>query len=274
MIYRSRSRATFSRPRSRASSRGQGLVEFALTVPVLLLILLISIDAGRLFYGYVALQNAARIAANFAATHADSWPGGPNPDQVTYAAQIQRDTTNLSCGSPVPPPTFSPSGIPPRGPGDGHVATVSLTCTFHPLTPIIGAIVGNNLPLTATEAFPIRSGLLDGIPITAVVPTTTTTTTTSSTTTTTTSTTTSTTTTTTTTTLQPGDCRVPTMMNTPVDDATTAWLDAGFKGNKLNVAVGPPNYLIRKESIGNTVSIWDGSAQNCNTFSLNVGPTP
>ena len=157
----------FSRPGGRETSRGQGLVEFAITVPILLLILLIAIDAGRLFYGYVSLQNATRIAANFAATHADSWPG-PNPDQAIYAAQIQRDTTNLSCDSTIADPTFSPTGTPPRGPGDGHVATVTLTCNFHPLTPIIGAIVGDTLALTATEAFPIRSGMLDGIPLTAV----------------------------------------------------------------------------------------------------------
>ena len=63
-------------------SRGQGLVEFAITIPVLLLILLIVIDAGRLFYGYVALQNASRVAASYAADHADSWPNGAS-DQAS-----------------------------------------------------------------------------------------------------------------------------------------------------------------------------------------------
>ena len=64
------------------------------------------------------------------------------------------------------------------------------------------------------------------------------------------------------------------MMNTPVDTASAAWAAAGFKPAKLNVAVGPPNYVIRRESIGSTVSVWDDTAQNCNSFSLNVGPTP
>ena len=72
-------------------SRGQGLVEFAIAVPVLLLILLIVIDAGRLFYGYVALQNASRIAASYAADHADAWPG-PSTDQAEYIAMVTRDT--------------------------------------------------------------------------------------------------------------------------------------------------------------------------------------
>ena len=72
--------------RFRRDSRGQGIVEFAIAVPVLLLILLIVIDAGRLFYGYVALQNASRIAASYAADHADAWPG-----LCAGAGRIRRD---------------------------------------------------------------------------------------------------------------------------------------------------------------------------------------
>ena len=50
-------------------SVGQSLVEFALVLPVVLLILLLTIDVGRLYYGWVNLQNAARIEANYAALH-------------------------------------------------------------------------------------------------------------------------------------------------------------------------------------------------------------
>src|SRR3954452_13293948 len=42
-------RLSVSKLRARKRSRGQGLVEFALAAPVLILILLIAIDAGRLF---------------------------------------------------------------------------------------------------------------------------------------------------------------------------------------------------------------------------------
>ena len=122
------------------SSRGQGLVEFAIAVPVLLLILLIVIDAGRLFYGYVALQNASRIAASYAADHADAWPG-PSSDQAEYIAMVTRDTQSLSCTpQPVPTPTFNPPGPPPRTPGPGHSAQVTLQCAFRPFAPLISAV--------------------------------------------------------------------------------------------------------------------------------------
>ena len=160
------------RPRGSSTSRlarGQGLAEFALALPLLMLILLIAIDAGRLFYSYVTIQNASRIAANFAAAHADSWPG-PSTDQADYAAQIGRDTAGLECPDTVPDPVFSPGGPPPRSAGDGHVATVTLQCTFHPLTPFVSTITGD-IVLTGTEAFPIRSGLLAGFPLVPEVPT-------------------------------------------------------------------------------------------------------
>jgi Flp pilus assembly protein TadG len=43
--------------------RGQGLVEFALILPVMMLILLIAVDFGRLFFTYIQVNNAAREAA-------------------------------------------------------------------------------------------------------------------------------------------------------------------------------------------------------------------
>ena len=45
-------------------TRGQALVEMAVMLPILLLLLLLAIDVGRVFFGWVALNNAARIAAN------------------------------------------------------------------------------------------------------------------------------------------------------------------------------------------------------------------
>ena len=141
------------------------MVEFALVLPVLLLLLLVAIDAGRLFYGYVSLHNAARIAANYAATHADDWPeANPTTNPAAYDAAIDRDTASLDCEKDINPPVFSPATAPPRGVGDGHLATVTLTCVFRPLTPIIGSVIGNAVTLTVTEAYPIRSGMLAGIP--------------------------------------------------------------------------------------------------------------
>ena len=265
--------------KSSRGQRGQGIVEFTLVLPVLLIILLIAIDAGRLFYGYVGIHNATRIAANYAATHPDEWPlnGVPATDPPTYVAQITRDTASLDCDPNIFRPTFGP--LPdalPRGVGDEHVATVTLTCVFHPLTPIIGTILGDAVTLSATETFPIRAGALAGASIAPVVPTPTPT-------------------------LAPtpspvptptpsgsipppsptpgpGECIVPTLMGEDAGSALDLWTAARFQGTKLNITIPPDqsDYVIGDEWIihGNTEThdTYDGTFQNCNAFALNVGP--
>ena len=49
--------------------RGQGLVEFALILPALLLIVLSIIEGALLFQSYLAIQHAAREAARYAVTY-------------------------------------------------------------------------------------------------------------------------------------------------------------------------------------------------------------
>jgi len=49
---------------------GQALVEFALVLPVLLLILAAIVDFGRLFYSVLAVHHAAREGARYGVVHA------------------------------------------------------------------------------------------------------------------------------------------------------------------------------------------------------------
>ncbi|MCL5264017.1 MAG: pilus assembly protein [Chloroflexi bacterium] len=46
--------------------KGQSVVELAIMMPVLLLMLLGSLDLGRAFYSYLTITNAARVGAQFA----------------------------------------------------------------------------------------------------------------------------------------------------------------------------------------------------------------
>ena len=71
---RSSARAA-DRPRGRERTLGQSLVEFALVLPILLFLTLIALDFGRVYLGYINLQNMARIAANFAANNPTAWDG-------------------------------------------------------------------------------------------------------------------------------------------------------------------------------------------------------
>jgi Flp pilus assembly protein TadG len=142
--------------RRRGRSKGQSVVEFALVFPVVLLLLLVAIDMGRVYLGWVALNNASRIAANYAAENptASFGPGS------AYATAVQADidaAAGLDCAiASIPPPTFSGNGS--TATSLANLATVRIDCVFHPITPIIGSIVGNGVRVTAISVFPIRVG--------------------------------------------------------------------------------------------------------------------
>jgi Flp pilus assembly protein TadG len=68
--------ATGLRARKRDGTRsGQGVVELALAVPVLLLLMLGTIDIGRVFFDYIELRNAAREGAGYGARLPDDTAG-------------------------------------------------------------------------------------------------------------------------------------------------------------------------------------------------------
>src|SRR6476659_5639717 len=71
----SRSMSDTKKTADREKSLGQSLVEFALVLPVMLLLMLTALDFGRVYLGYINLQNMARIAANFAADNPSAWDG-------------------------------------------------------------------------------------------------------------------------------------------------------------------------------------------------------
>jgi len=55
--------------------RGQSLIEFAICLPVLILILLGVLDLGRVFHAYVVITNAAREGAYYGSMHPDDHAG-------------------------------------------------------------------------------------------------------------------------------------------------------------------------------------------------------
>jgi PKD repeat protein len=144
----------------RRRSRGQSLVEFALVLPVLLLIVLTGIDFGRVFLGWVNLNNTARIAANYAAANAQLLSAGNPAALATYRQLVQNDADTINCDlpNPVPPPAY------PSGTGLGADAVVSITCEFGILTPVVSAVLNSPIDVSAASVFPIRSGLVAGVP--------------------------------------------------------------------------------------------------------------
>ncbi len=139
--------------RTRSTTAGQSFVEFALVLPFLALVLLLVADFGRVYMGWVQLNNAARVAANYAGQYptASFGPGS------TYATL----TTNDAAGSDCPLPTTPPAPTFPNGTDLGDQAQVNLTCNFNLIVsafPGFGQLLPNPVTLSATAYFPVRTG--------------------------------------------------------------------------------------------------------------------
>ncbi|MCC6455647.1 MAG: pilus assembly protein [Caldilineaceae bacterium] len=90
---------------------GQSLVEFALTLPMLLLLLLCTIDIGMGFKTYISLTNAAREGAR--------WVSIYPADRVGALVRIANEAGGIELNEE---PTFSPDG--PYSAGERVTVTV------------------------------------------------------------------------------------------------------------------------------------------------------
>jgi hypothetical protein len=156
--------------RHRTVSRGQALVEFAIILPLLMLLLVMAIDGGRVFFGWVALQNASRIGADYAAAHADAWKGTPDQTQQDqrdrYELLIRQDLQSLGCQDTtvIPEPNFDPDGDGISDFDDGALVRVDLACAFGLLTPLAEAALGGPVTLHASADFAVNRTINTGLP--------------------------------------------------------------------------------------------------------------
>jgi hypothetical protein len=154
----------------RPRTRGQALVEMAIILPLLIIFLVMAIDAGRIFFGWVALQNASRIGADYAAGHADAWQGpitGLKQNvRDRYASIIVGDLQSLGCqsGFAVPDPNFDLDGDGTDDFSDGALARVELDCVFDLLTPLAEGFLGNPFILHSSSDFAINRTYIGGVP--------------------------------------------------------------------------------------------------------------
>lgn len=156
----------------RHRSRGQGLVEFALIFPVLVLALFGVFDFGRAIYAYNTLANATRdgvriaiVNQNGAGTGCVGGSGATPPDTTKVSAVDCAKQGAISLGGVTATLTYkditnttactllSAGGHADGGPAHvGCLAIVKTTYAFHPVTPVISSLVGTiNLSSTATE---------------------------------------------------------------------------------------------------------------------------
>ncbi|HEX7068837.1 MAG TPA: TadE/TadG family type IV pilus assembly protein [Candidatus Limnocylindria bacterium] len=156
-----------------SKERGQALVEFALILPLIALLLVMALDFGRVFFGWIALQNAARVAADFAAGNSSTWG---TDDSMLYHRLVIDDMQAINCGPPppdtdgqwdvadIPDPVFLDMNGNTDVMDDGDHAQVTLNCRFDVITPLAAAIVGNPVNMSATATFAINQILVPAIP--------------------------------------------------------------------------------------------------------------
>jgi Flp pilus assembly protein TadG len=144
----------------RSRSRGQSLVEFALVLPVFLLMLFGLIDMGRYVYLNSTLSQAAREAARVAVVEA-SWMGSPDAScgavggpvcpanlaalradmlaganrMMTPFGSIVSADLYTSCAVTPPSPVTTQTCA---NPGINSTVSVRVVLVFRPITPVIG----------------------------------------------------------------------------------------------------------------------------------------
>lgn len=130
---------------ARPSDRGQALVEFALVLPLLILLMVGLFDLGRAVYADSTLSNAARVGSRVAIVN-------QNVSQIQAAAAtkaaaldlLPADVSVSFRSDPTnPSSTCSPMRI-------GCVAFVTVTYQYHPAVPIEGLV--GPIVLTSTSS--------------------------------------------------------------------------------------------------------------------------
>ena len=169
----------FFRKSSTASShRGQALVEAALLIPLLIMLLLLAIDLGRVFFTTIDLRNAAHEATMLGGTEPESLCQDGNASTVDVKTVIDRQMgrsglgddaicgglgaatervyiTQVTCESCTPWDQPYPAAADLR-------FMVRLEYRFQPVMPLVGLLTGNgaggSVPLAVENRNPVLVG--------------------------------------------------------------------------------------------------------------------
>ena len=127
---------------------GQAMVEFALVLPIFLLILCGIIDFGWLFYNQLSLNNACREGARYAVVHT-----AEDGDTISIINHIENTTTTVFANDGV---DISVSYSSPNDPTSGDI-TVSMEAEISFFTPVLSTILGKEKTITSTVIMKVES---------------------------------------------------------------------------------------------------------------------
>ena len=127
---------------------GQAMVEFALILPIFLLILCGIIDFGWLFYNQLSLNNACREGARYAVVNTAE-------DASTQAIinHIENATTTVFANDGIDIEVIYSS---PADPTAGDI-TVNLEAKISFFTPVLSTVLGKEKTITSTVVMKVES---------------------------------------------------------------------------------------------------------------------
>ena len=142
------------------ASRGQSLAEFALVLPIFLVLFFAVVDLGSAIFTFNSLTNAAREGARLAIVNQDNASIIARAETQVSVAEINAPNVSIDFyqqapdGTPDTSQTCSPVAV-------RCLAVVSFESTYRPLTPIIGNILfKNGVTFKATSILTVEpSGL-------------------------------------------------------------------------------------------------------------------
>ncbi len=122
------------------SERGQALVEFALVVPMFLMLTFGIIEFGVLMMNRIQVGRAADVGAR-----TGSLKGSNSAAAVTAASSAM--TTLISCTPATPTAVYG---------GSPNAVTVTASCTYTPITPV-GALASFAVPTAVSSSIVMRA---------------------------------------------------------------------------------------------------------------------
>ena len=130
------------------SEDGQAMVEFALVLPVFLLILCGIIDFGWLFYNQLSLNNACREGARYAVVNT-----AEDANTQAIINHIGNTTTTVFANDGVDIKIEYSS---PNDPTAGDI-TVSMEAEISFFTPVLSTVLGKEKTITSTVIMKVES---------------------------------------------------------------------------------------------------------------------
>jgi Flp pilus assembly protein TadG len=106
--------------------RGQDLVEYALVLPIMMLILMTILDLGRAVYYYSAIHNSAREGVRYGIIYPDD-PAGIEAVVRTKAVALEPAALTVMITNP-----------------DEDTVQVTVTYQFTVVTPLVAPLIGSN----------------------------------------------------------------------------------------------------------------------------------